>query len=201
MTLYTLPELPYAYDALDPWCPAETLTLHHTKHHQAYVDGANKSAEALLEVDVKDKALLTGLQSSLTFNLSGHMLHSLFWESLSPEESRPEGEVLASIEDTYGDVDKLFELLSASAGAVQGSGWGALVWDALGQRIQVAMVHDHQSDQLANGAMLAVIDVWEHAYYLKYRNDRPGWIKAACAHLDWARIGGRFADARRMSTV
>jgi len=201
MTIYVLPDLPYGYGALEPWCPAETLELHHRKHHQAYVDGANSAADALLDADLSDKVHVAGLQAALTFNLSGHMLHSLFWENLSPESSRPEGQLLASIEETWGSSERLIELLTASAGAIRGSGWSALTWDPLAQRIQVAAIHDHQSDQIANGSVLAVIDVWEHAYYLAYRNDRASWVSAACEHLDWERIAGRFEIARELVTV
>jgi superoxide dismutase, Fe-Mn family len=195
MTQYSLPALPYAVDALEPWCSAETLQLHHGKHHAAYVAAANADVEALAAVDPDDAYALAGAQASLAFNVGGHVLHSLLWENLSPEKTEPTGAFRRQIETDLGSVERMNTLLSAACKGVHGSGWGALVFDSTSRRIHVARLHDHQSDLIANSSLLAVIDVWEHAYYLSYRSDRPGWIKAVVEHLDWGVIASRCKQA------
>ena len=203
MAPYTLADLPYAVDALEPWCPAETLALHHGKHHATYVKGANESAEALNDADPSNAALYAGLSEALTFNLAGHVLHTLFWESLSPTPSKPEGLLASQITSDFGSLDRFRERLVATCMGVHGSGWGTLSFDPLGGRLAVAPILDHQNDHVAGGLLLAVIDVWEHAYYLTHRNDRAAWVKAATAHLDWPAISARFASlgARKASKV
>jgi superoxide dismutase, Fe-Mn family len=198
---YFLHDLPFAYDALDPWCPAETLELHHGKHHAAYVAGANAAAEALDTVDPGDAYQLAGVQTALTFNVAGHVLHSLFWESLAPEKCTPTGDLKSQIEADFGSTEHLADLLRAECKGVQGSGWGALLFDPMSKQLQVASLHDHQMGVTPNSSMLAVIDVWEHAYYLKHRNDRASWVKAVVDHLDWSAIGSRFAVANSALTL
>jgi superoxide dismutase, Fe-Mn family len=189
---YFLHDLPFAYDALEPWCPAETLELHHGKHHAAYVNGANEAAQALDTVDPGDAYRLAGIQTALTFNVAGHALHSLFWESLAPEETTPTGELQRHISTDFGSLDHLEGLLLAECKGVQGSGWAALIFDPMSKGLQVASLHDHQVGLTPNASLLAVIDVWEHAYYLKHRNDRAAWVKAVVDHLDWAAIAARY---------
>ena len=194
-TQYSLPALPYALDALEPWCSAETLELHHGKHHAAYVAAANADVEALASIDPEDAHALAGAQASLAFNVGGHVLHSLLWENLSPTKSEPTGAFRTQIETDLGSVERMNALLTAACKGVHGSGWGALVFDSTSRRIHAARLHDHQSDLIANSSLLAVVDVWEHAYYLGYRNDRPAWIKAVVEHLDWAAIATRCKQA------
>ena len=198
---YTLPPLPYGYDALEPWLDAETLHLHHDKHHQAYVTGANAAAEALDEIDPGDANALAGARAALAFNLSGHVLHSLFWENLSPDTSAPSGALAAQIDNDFGSVDALAAQFAAICKGVQGSGWGALIHDPVAGSLYVAGIHDHQSQQVPDSTILALVDVWEHAYYLKYRNDRAAWVKAAWEHLDWTAIGGRFDRVPQLLTA
>ncbi len=198
---YFLHDLPFAYDALEPWCSAETLELHHGKHHAAYVKGANEAADALDTVDPGDTYQLAGIQAALTFNVAGNALHSLFWESLSPDVDMPKTGLLAQIDTDFGSVDRLQDLLRAECKGVQGSGWGALVFDPTTQRLQVGKLHDHEHSLIPNSALLAVIDVWEHAYYLGYRNDRATWVKAVVEHLDWSAIGERFSIAESARTL
>ena len=198
---YTLPPLPYAYDALEPWLDAETLALHHDKHHQAYVTGANAAATALEAVDPSDANALAGARAALAFNLAGHVLHSLFWENLSPDTSAPTGELAAQIDRDFGSLDALHDQFAAICKGVQGSGWGALIHDPVAGGLYVAGIHDHQSDQVPDSTILALVDVWEHAYYLKYRNDRAAWVAAAWQHLDWTRIGTRFDQVPKLLTA
>ena len=197
-TPYTLADLPYPLDALGPWCPAETLALHHGKHHAAYVKGANDAAAALNDADPANAALFAGLRQALTFNLAGHVLHTLFWNSLAPEPSKPSGALASQIMTDFGSFDRLHQRLVATAMGVHGSGWVSLSFDPLGERLMVAPILDHQNDIATGGSMLAVIDVWEHAYYLTHRNDRATWVAAAVDHLDWEAINSRFEGAAHL---
>lgn len=194
--LYTLPALPYAYEALEPWCAAETLHLHHGKHHAAYVRGANESAAALDEVDTSNAVLLAGLQASFTFNLGGHTLHSLFWPNLSPESLIPSGPLATQIQADFGSTSRLCDVLTATSIGLQGSGWGALVRDNVAGVLRVAAIKDHQQGLVSDTSVLAVVDVWEHAYYLGYKNDRASWVRSVVAHLNWDVIAERFAEIR-----
>jgi Fe-Mn family superoxide dismutase len=194
-TAYSLPPLPYAYDALEPWCSAATLELHHDKHHQAYVDGANEAAEGIRQADPDDKPKMAGLLALLEFNLGGHVLHSLFWENLSPSEVEVPGALAARFDADFGGRQRAEQLLTAACTGVRGSGWGVLAFDPLGDRLHIGAVGDHQRQFAPGLVTLGVIDVWEHAYYLVHKNDRPGWVKQAVAHLDWGTIDARLAAA------
>ena len=194
--LYSLPDLPYAYDALEPWCDATTLELHHSKHHQAYVDGANKAAGAMRETDPSDAHTLTALRGALTFNLAGHTLHSLFWENLSPEPTKPSADLGKELTEQFGSPERLTKLWTSAAMGVQGSGWGALAYDPVADQIYAVSLHDHQHHVVPNSCLIAVIDVWEHAYYLTHRNDRATWVGEAIEHVDWARVATRLRAAR-----
>jgi superoxide dismutase, Fe-Mn family len=152
-------------------------------------------------IDPADAYKLAGVQTALTFNVAGHVLHSLFWESLSPEPTIPTGGLEAQITADFGSVDHLGDLLRAECKGVQGSGWGALIFDPMSKQLQVASLHDHQMGLTPNSSLLAVIDVWEHAYYLKHRNDRASWVKAAVDHLDWAAIALRLDVASSALTL
>lgn len=191
---YSLPKLPYDLDALEPWCSAETLKLHHGTHHQAYVDAANAAHEMLKNIDLGNSQQLAGAQSELIFNVGGHRLHSLFWENLSPSPTKPDGSLEKQIEVDFGDPDRLKSLLSASCKAVQGTGWGTLYFDTFSKCLRVGMVLDHQHGHTPGVETLAVIDVWEHAYYLGYQSDRSGWVAAVIDHLDWETIGDRLKN-------
>jgi superoxide dismutase, Fe-Mn family len=199
--LYALPDLPYSYDALEPWCPAETLELHHKKHHAAYVLGANDAAEALGAVDPSDALLLGGIQTALTFNLGGHVLHSLFWTSMCPTKSPPTGALADQIGADFGSLDVLTTQLAAACKGVQGSGWGVISFHPVDRKLHVGQMHDHQQQLIPDTTLLAVIDVWEHAYYLKYRNERASWVGAVIEHLDWTAIGSRFETISMASAL
>lgn len=137
----------------------------------------------------------------MTFNLSGHVLHSLFSETIGPDLEKPEGELLAAIEESFGSTERMNGLLTATSVGVPGSGWGTLTWDMTGQRLQVTAIQDHHQHHLAAATPLAVIDVWEHAYYLQYRSDRAAWVAKAVAHVSWSGVAARFGDARQHATV
>ncbi len=200
-TVYSLPPLAFAYDALEPWCSAETLELHHDKHHATYVTDANAAAEQLATVDPHDAPRLAGLQSALTFNLAGHVMHSLFWDSLDPAGAGPGREMQEQLTEDFGSIERFNDLLTAACLGVHGSGWGVLRADPVTGALGVGSVHDHQSEHIAGSTTLAVIDVWEHAYYLTHRNERAKWVAAAVQHLNWTNIAQRYSRVPSVSVA
>ena len=174
------------------------LELHHDKHHKAYVDGVNATLDKLAEARAADElGTIVGLQKTLAFNLSGHVLHTLLWKNLNPRGGdRPTGELAAAIDEHFGSFDAFRNQLSKSAASVQGSGWGALTWEPLGERLFVEQIYDHQGNVGQGGVPLLVIDAWEHAYYLQYENRRADYVDAIWNVIDWADVAARFASAR-----
>jgi Fe-Mn family superoxide dismutase len=203
MTPYTLPDLKYDYGALEPHYSARTLELHHDKHHAAYVKGVNDTLEKLGAARASgDLGAIVGLEKTLAFNLSGHVLHSLFWLNLAPDgDDRPEGELAAAIDEFFGSFDAFKNQLSECASTVQGSGWGALSWEPLGKRLYIEQIYDHQGNTGQSGVPLLVIDAWEHAYYLQYENRRPEYVKAIWNILDWADVAARFTRAQGLVLI
>jgi Fe-Mn family superoxide dismutase len=191
---YTLPELGYDYAALEPIYSREMLELHHDKHHAAYVKGANRAVENLAEArDTSDYGIINQLQKDLAFNLSGHILHSLFWRNMSPKGGgEPKGLLASVIKGSFGGDGALREQLSRAATSIQGSGWAALCYEPLGRKLIVEQIYDHQGN-LGNAAVpLLVLDMWEHAYYLQYKNDKQRWVKRFWDLVDWQDVGARF---------
>lgn len=200
MKKYALPELTYGYSALEPHYSARMLELHHSKHHAAYVDGANATLEKLAAAREGGRfEALNQLQKSLAFHVSGHVLHSLFWRNMSPHGGgEPEGELRAAIDEYFGSFEALRSQMSEAATNVQGSGWGALAWEPVGRRLVVEQVHDHQGN-IGNGTVpLLVLDMWEHAYYLQYQNLKGEWVKAFWKLVDWADVADRFGSVRTL---
>jgi len=198
MAEYTLPELPYDYAALEPHISGKIMQLHHDKHHQAYVTGANAAVTALAEArDSGNLAAVNKLEKDLAFNLGGHVNHTIFWNNLSPEGGeRPEGELAAAIDEFFGDFEKFQAHFTATALGVQGSGWAVLAWDALGQRPNVVQLFDQQGNLPAGTIPLLMLDVWEHAYYLDYLNVRADYVKAFWNIANWQDVAKRFEAAR-----
>ncbi len=198
---YTLPDLDYDFAALEPHYSAAMLELHHDKHHAAYVKGLNDVLAQLDEArDSDDFDTITGLEKKLAFNLSGHVLHTLLWTNLSPDGGdKPEGELAAAIDEFFGSFDRCRRQLSAATTTVQGSGWGALAWEPLGQRLYVAQIYDHQDNIGQSSGPLLVVDAWEHAYYLQYQNRRADYVEAIWNIVDWNDVGARFERARTAS--
>jgi superoxide dismutase, Fe-Mn family len=203
MPVYSLPDLPYEYAALEPYYSAEVLELHHDKHHAAYVAGANTTLEKLDHARSSDDfGSINQLQKNLAFHLSGHVLHSMFWENLSPDGGgKPEGDLAAAIDDGFGTFEGLRNQLTESALNVQGSGWGALTWEPLGQRLIVEQVYDHQSNVGQGAPPLLVLDMWEHAYYLQYKNVKADWVKAFWEIVNWPDVAARFERARKLKLL
>jgi len=198
MRPYELPDLRYDYSALEPHYSARTLELHHDKHHAAYVKGVNAALEKLGAARASgDLSAIVGLEKTLAFNLSGHVLHSLFWLNLSPDGGgRPEGRLQDAIDEFFGSFDAFSKQMSEAAITVQGSGWGALSWEPLGERLYIEQIYDHQGNTGQSGVPLLVIDAWEHAYYLQYQNRRADYVAAIWNIVDWRDVAARLDRAR-----
>jgi len=201
MAAYELPELPYDYAALEPHISGKIMQLHHDKHHQAYVTGANAALDALAEArDSGDLGAVNKLEKDLAFNLGGHVNHTIFWNNLSPEGGdRPEGDLAAAIDEFFGDFEKFQAHFTATALGVQGSGWAVLAWDALGQRANVVQLFDQQGNLPAGTVPLLMLDVWEHAYYLDYLNVRADYVKAFWNIANWSDVAKRLDAARKQT--
>jgi superoxide dismutase, Fe-Mn family len=198
MTKYTLPDLAYDYAALEPHLSARILELHHDKHHAAYVKGANTVLEKLEEARSSgDFGSINQLEKNLAFHLSGHVLHSIFWLNMSPDGGgKPDGELGDAVDEHLGSFDACQAQLTEAAMNVQGSGWGALSWEPVGQRLIVEQVYDHQGNVGQGGPPLLVLDMWEHAYYLQYENRKAEWVDAFWNVVNWDDVATRFAAAR-----
>lgn len=196
--MYTLPDLPYDYGALEPAMSGEILELHHDKHHAAYVKGANDTLEQLAEA--RDKGQLgglVGLEKTLAFNVSGHVLHSIFWENLSPDGGdRPDGALATALDEHFGSFDAFRSQLSTATQGVQGSGWGVLAWEPLGQRLLVTQVYDHHGNVATGMTPLLAFDAWEHAYYLQYRNVRPDYVEKLWDLVNWNDVSRRLEEVK-----
>jgi Fe-Mn family superoxide dismutase len=202
MAKYTLPELPYDYAALEPHISGAIMQLHHDKHHQTYVTGANTALEQLAEArETGNLANINKLQKDLAFNLGGHTNHSIFWENLSPDGGdKPTGELAAAIDEYFGSFDKFQAHFTAAALGVQGSGWAGLFWDSIGQNLIIDQFFDQQGQIVAGTVPLLLLDVWEHAYYLDYKNVRADYVKAFWNIANWADVQARFTAAREKTS-
>lgn len=199
MSVYTLPELPYDYAALEPHISGKIMELHHDKHHAAYVAGANAALEKLAELRESDAlAPVVNLhEKNLAFHLGGHTNHTVFWNNLSPNGGdKPEGELAAAIDDQFGSFDAFRSHFSANANAIQGSGWSILAWDSLGQKLLIVQLYDQQGNIPIGLTPLLLLDMWEHAFYLDYQNVKADYVKAFWNIVNWADVSARFEKAR-----
>ena len=198
MADYTLPDLPYAYGALEPHISGKIMELHHDRHHAAYVTGANQALEKLAEArETNDFASVVGLEKTLAFNLGGHVNHTAFWHNLSPEAAdRPDGELAAAIDEYFGSFEGFAAHFTATATSVQGSGWAILAWDSIGQKLVVFQLYDQQGNVPLGVVPVVLLDMWEHAFYLDYYNVKPDYVKAWWNVVNWADAQERFARAR-----
>lgn len=199
---YTLPDLAFDPASLEPHLSARIVELHHGKHHATYVAGANTALEQLDAARAAGQwGSLVGLEKSLAFNLGGHLLHTIYWTNLSPDGGgEPTGALATAIADTFGGFDSFRTLFTQTSLSVQGSGWGVLGWEPLGQRLVVQQLGTHQDNHLLGAVPLLAIDVWEHAYYLQYENLRAGYLEAVWNIVNWADVARRF-DAARAATA
>ncbi|MBN4927425.1 superoxide dismutase [Hoyosella rhizosphaerae] len=199
MAVYTLPELPYDYSALEPHISAQIMELHHSKHHQAYVTGANTALEKLAELRDSDAlAPVVNLhEKNLAFHLGGHTNHSVFWNNLSPDGGdKPEGELAAAIDEYFGSFDKFRAHFNANANAIQGSGWSILAYDTIGQRPLIVQLYDQQGNIPIGLVPLLMLDMWEHAFYLQYKNVKGDYVNAFWNIVNWNDVAARFDRAR-----
>jgi Fe-Mn family superoxide dismutase len=192
---YALPDLPYDYAGLQPAISAKLLELHHSKHHAAYVKGANETSEKIAGLRQKGSYDTLGpLQKALAFHISGHVMHSIFWTCMAPSgENTPIGALGAAIDETFGSYDALKQEMKATIAQIQGSGWAALAWEPVAQTLVVEQVYDHQSNVAQNSDLVFVIDGWEHAFYLDYLNDKGAFVDAFWDVADWGPAGERFS--------
>jgi superoxide dismutase, Fe-Mn family len=195
---YSLPDLPYDYGALAPHIAGEIMELHHSKHHQTYVTTLNQTLDKLAEAREKnDFGAIVGLEKTLAFNLGGHVNHSAFWTNLSPDGGgKPQGELAAAVDEFFGSFDAFQNHFTAAATTIQGSGWAVLGWDALGEQLLVHQLYDQQANLPAGQVPIVLLDMWEHAFYLQYRNVKPDYVKAWWNVVDWADAARRFDAAR-----
>jgi superoxide dismutase, Fe-Mn family len=201
MNRYTLPDLPFDHSALEPHISGRIIELHHGKHHAGYVNQANSVLDQLDEARQKqDFTRLTALERALAFNLSGHILHSIFWKNMTPKGGgAPEGQFASAIQNDFGGFDKFRKQLIEVASTIMGSGWAALVWEPIGKRLLITQIYDHQSNLAQAGVPLMVIDAWEHAYYLQYENRKSEFFEAIWNVWNWRDISGRYNSALQVN--
>ena len=195
---YTLPELDYDYAALEPHISARIMELHHSKHHKAYVDGANAAVAKLEELrESGDYAAVNGVEKNLAFHLGGHTNHSVFWKNMSPDGGgRPEGEVDAAITEYFGGFEKFQAHFNANANAIQGSGWSILSWDTLAERPHIMQLFDQQGNIPVGQIPLLQLDMWEHAFYLQYENVKADYVNAWWNVVNWQDVAARLERAK-----
>jgi Fe-Mn family superoxide dismutase len=197
MPLYTLPELKYDYAALEPYISGKIMELHHSKHHNAYVTGANAAIDQLAEAREKgDLTWVNQLEKNLAFNLGGHINHTIFWENMAPAEgAAPEGDLASQIAEDFGSFEKFQAHFAAVAAGVQGSGWAVLAWDSVGERLIIVQLYDQQGNLPIAQIPILMLDCWEHAYYLDYLNVRADYIKAWWNIVNWHDAASRYSRA------
>ncbi|PFG68457.1 Fe-Mn family superoxide dismutase [Propionibacteriaceae bacterium ES.041] len=195
---YTLPDLPYDYGALAPHIAPEIMELHHDKHHATYVKGANTALEKLEEARSKgDFATINQFEKDLAFNLGGHINHSVFWKNMSPDGGgEPDGELGDAINEFFGSFEGFKGQFQANALGIQGSGWSMLVWDTLGKRLNIQQLFDQQGNLPAGQLPIVQIDMWEHAFYLQYKNVKADYVTAWWNVVNWSDAADRLSQAK-----
>ncbi|MBT9448688.1 superoxide dismutase [Akkermansia glycaniphila] len=195
---YVLPPLPYAYDALEPLMDEATLHLHHDKHHAAYVAGANTAVQKLREITEGklDAAQTTNWVRALSFNESGHVLHTIFWTNMSPTpKTAPEGPLMDAIVKAFGSFDGFMLAYRSATAGIEGSGWGILGVEPLGKTLVICGAEKHQNYEIPGIIPILACDVWEHAYYLKHQNNRAAYIDNFLKLVDWQNVEERYNAA------
>lgn len=198
--MVTLPKLKYSYDALEPYIDAQTMEIHHTKHHQTYIDKVNKAIEGTEWADKPIEEILANvskLDAAVRNNAGGHWNHSFFWEILGPNDGNPEGELLAAIERDFTSFEEFKKQFTENALAVFGSGWVWLIVQDRKLKIIKTRLQDNplMDDAPEKGTPILGLDVWEHAYYLKYQNKRADYIAAFWSIVDWKAVERKLTGA------
>lgn len=197
MATYTLPELPYDYSALEPYISGKIMELHHDKHHAAYVAGANAALDNLAAArEAGDLSKVNQFSKDLAFNVGGHTNHSIFWNNLSPNGGgRPEGELAAAIDESFGSFEKFQAHFAAAATGIQGSGWAVLSFDSISGKLNIFQLFDQQSNIPVGQVPIFMLDMWEHAFYLDYLNVKADYVKAVWNIANWQDAAVRFNTA------
>jgi len=198
MAKHELPPLPYAYNALEPHYDEQTVRLHHDAHHKAYVDGLNNAEARLAEARAKsDFSLVKHWERELAFHGSGALLHKFFWENMKPNGGGPAtGDIAAQLKEDFGDYESFKKQFIAAAVAVEGSGWAILTWNNNFNKLEILTAEKHQNLTQWGSVPLLIVDVWEHAYYLKYQNKRAAWVEAWWNLVNWEDVNGKFMESR-----
>ena len=193
---YSLPELTYDYAALEPHISARIMELHHSKHHKAYVDGANNALAQMAEArETGSFANINRLEKDLAFHLGGHVNHSIFWTNLAPDAGgTPEGEVASAIDEYFGSFDAFKAHFQAASLGIQGSGWGVLSWDPVGSRLVIQQLFDQQANTAQGTIPILQLDMLEHAFYLDYQNVKADYVKAFWNIVNWEDVANRFGS-------
>lgn len=195
-SFYNLPNLPYRYNDLEPHISEGLLRLHHDKHHRAYVDGANAILEKLDKTREENSDLdIKSALKSLSFNIGGHLLHSLFWKNLTPTGNgggEPKGEIGEVIKKEFGSFERFKKEFSETAKSVEGSGWAALTYCKQTKRPIIMQIEKHNINVYPMFNIVLVLDVWEHAYYLDYQNKRANFIEAFWNIVNWEEVNKRL---------
>ena len=196
---YTLPDLDYDYGALAPHIAPEIMELHHSKHHAAYVKGINDALEQLAAArDKGDLGAVNKLSKDAAFHLGGHINHSVFWKNMTPNGGgRPQGELASALDEFFGSFEGFQKHFNENAKAIQGSGWSVLAWDALGKRLNVLQLFDQQGNVPLGQTPLLQLDMWEHAYYLQYKNVKADYVEAWWNVVNWADVTERLTKAQQ----
>ncbi|MFB1050453.1 superoxide dismutase [Paraliobacillus sp. JSM ZJ581] len=197
---HKLPNLPYAYDALEPYIDEKIMKLHHQKHHQSYIDGLNR-AEIALYSPTNDSVNQKYWLREQAFNGSGHYLHTIFWFNMSPyrgEVPNKNQSILKQINRDFGSFKMFIKKFTEAASSVEGSGWVILAWSPRSRRLVIHILEKHQHFALADTIPLLVLDLWEHAYYLQYKNVRNDYIKAWWNVVNWDNVNQRFIQANKV---
>ncbi|KAI3617170.1 hypothetical protein CBS9595_003079 [Malassezia furfur] len=203
MTEYTLPPLPYAYDALEPFISKEIMTVHHDKHHQTYVNNLNAAEKAYAEATAANDVLKQiQLQSAIKFNGGGHINHSLFWKNLAPQSEGGgqlnDGPLKQAIEQEFGDFEKFKTTFNTKAAGIQGSGW---LWLGVAPTGNLDLVVAKDQDPLTTHHPVIGWDGWEHAWYLQYKNDKASYLKAWWNVVNWAEAEKRFLEGKKKAQL
>jgi Fe-Mn family superoxide dismutase len=195
---YELPKLSYGYGDLAPHISEEQLRLHHTKHHQAYVNGANEIFDKLEKARKENSDLdMKATLKALSFNIGGHVLHSLFWANLSPKGGAPSGKIADAINTEFGSFERFKKEFTQAAMTAEGSGWAALSFCRKTGKPIIMQIEKHNTNVYPNFKILLVLDVWEHAYYIDYKNERAKFIDSFWNIVDWKEVNKRLEEAMK----
>ncbi|WP_435873955.1 superoxide dismutase [Rossellomorea vietnamensis] len=197
---HKLPPLPYPYKALEPYIAKRIMELHHDKHHQSYVDGLNKAEKEMEKARrTNDFALIKHWEREAAFNGAGHYLHTIFWNIMSPQGGgKPKGALLAEINSSFGSFDQFKRHFSEAAKNVEASGWAILVWSPRSHRLEILQAEKHQNLSQWDVIPLLVLDVWEHAYYLQYENNRGKYVDNWWNVVNWNEVEKRYNEAKKV---